>query len=118
MKTTILTFVTAALFATGCCRSKDQPLVTEKREISRLFMHRPGEYSVLAKAGDNSLESIDLNVYKSNKVHIVADVPADQPMYYDKTGDLVVVHIRSGQDVDGGASKNGKQPEVKTNPVQ
>ena len=113
-----------------------------KLPIVRVFMHTPGDYSVMYMVGTNSVIHVtrisSASSYDSGGViaewssrnhsrflgstfvtsqTIVADVPADKPMYVHLIGKRssvdVVIHIHSPQEVSGGewsTSTGGRRP--------
>ncbi len=49
--------------------------------VERVFMHEPGQYSLLVRGEQGVLSSIDLRGNHNAKANIFTDVPPDQPMY-------------------------------------
>ena len=89
---------------------RDMQIVSEdKREIVRVFMHLPGDYSVLVLDG-NELKSI---TFYAGHPRLVADVPNDKPMWYEakmrRNGwtASAIIHIHAPKDVDGAGWQRG-----------
>lgn len=112
------------------------PITAFKEErvnnIARVFMHNPGQYSILILQDDKSLRLLELTalvpdttyqVRVYNEIQIVMDAPKGEPAfaditYYGKkysekpthTSTKTVLHIHSPDDVEGGGwfNKVGK----------
>lgn len=82
------------------------------KNIERVFMHTPHEYSLLAR--NNGDDTLYVNVVAGVKPRFVDDVPRGKPMWALKSkesnGDgyyIIIIHIRSMQDVGGAGWETG-----------
>jgi hypothetical protein len=92
---------------TLCGCDKDEQV--EKANCVRVFMHQPGYYSVL----DENFKSIIFSGGPCPVFRIIADVPANMPMWYHgiKNGrdwKSIEIHIHSPQDINGAGWNGGK----------
>jgi len=94
----------------------------ERRVCVKVFMHQPNEYSCMYfDPSTSELKTVSFrNWYKDETLKIVADVPPDNPMYYEatyKTTDRIIdthkevyaaIHIHGAEDIQGGGWDHGK----------
>lgn len=117
MRKIICAAALALVTLAGCC-GNSRPAVT-KQEVVRVFMHHPGEYSALVRDGQTiKTDRLNYGSYWEYKAIIVLDVLEKEPMWYELRNKIYTIHLHSEKDVDGGAYKPGKQPEVNTRVVK
>lgn len=122
----------AAIFAIpGCDCGNSTPPKSPKidiyRNVDRVFMHEPGQYTFLVSDDTKRLWLITPRT-TSGYFLIFADVSANEPMWakvtYDETKDFyegrteVEIHIHSAKEIDGAGWDFGKQGKGQTVPVE
>jgi hypothetical protein len=71
--------------------------------------------------GSTELKSVDLNYRRSCScahVKILLDVPAGKPMWYERNGDNIYVHIHDVTSIEGSSFKPGKVPVQRTQVIE
>ena len=101
----LLTGMSFLFLVIGC---ETRPDGSERLNVIRVFMHEPGDYSVMYQEG-KEVKTLSLVCYRG--VQVLADVPKGEPMYYEKTwkkheSARHVIHVHSPQDIKGGGWSN------------
>lgn len=121
------------LACSGCCQSPE--IHVETAEFHRIFMHSPGNYSVLINTEEGRVVAKKFPIFNNdkNKHFLITDVPLGKPMFYlvksysghncinqclDGYYKEVEFHIHEINDVDGGETDNGKFGKVPTSVVE
>jgi hypothetical protein len=91
---------------------------TDRQEFVHLFMHKPGEYSVMIREG-NQMKDVMLD-----RATIVVDVPEGEPLWYSNRNGIFI-HVSEntkinggGFEVDEGTQKHPNIKRVQTVPIK
>lgn len=116
--------------------NKHQDSINDKKLVERVFMHQPGDYSVVYREDESRLDTIRIRKYSSDLYSvddvqqvIYADVEPGKPIYllfkgkYNglyQTNLSAEIHIHSSQEINGAEwETGGKYPRKnQTVPVE
>ena len=96
-------------FIVGCSQAGHRIHDIKREHIVRVFMHEPGDYSVLV---NNNGELVSKTF--ACKIRLIRDVPYDEPMYYEGERNRdgyflrVEIHVHSEKDINGAGWNHGK----------
>jgi hypothetical protein len=110
-KTIFVFLIMIFLFSIFGCSEEKRPKIKYKiNNVVRVFMHRELEYSFFSQEPGNAKVTIRHYCFL-NDVKIFADVPKDNPMWVEASGEMIGIHeiiykinihLHSVEEVNGG----------------
>lgn len=121
-------FIILFLFLSGC-ESKFDPIVTKYNNVVRVFVHDPGEYSILVEDKDTKeLTSIRWSKWDTefHRYKVYADVKRNDNIWvkttktwgFDKNTIEIEIHIHNSKEIEGGSWNHNKEGSGHTNSLE
>lgn len=119
------------LAVAGCCGNQPTDRKGKVENIQRVFMHEPGDYTVMWLDKDKQLQTRRFNGYRSNVI-LKADVSSGEPMWAEWRGwgspnhpnedryvsyERVVIHVHNAESINGAGWNHGKHGRGQTQEV-